>query len=72
MLNALITFSAAERLGLSGVMSLFFCAIVMRHYTFYNLCRRSQASARILFTTISELCETVGFACCEWDARACE
>jgi hypothetical protein len=30
----------------------------MRHYTYYNLGGRSQRSARVLFTTISELCET--------------
>jgi len=52
------SFGSADRAGLSGVMSLFFCAIVMRHYTFYNISLRAQRASRILFTTVSELAET--------------
>ena len=58
LLFALLAFSASERLGLSGVMALFFGSIAMRHYTFYNLSRASRGSARVLFTTLSEASET--------------
>ena len=58
VLFAGFSFGSADRAGLSGVMSLFFCAIVMRHYTFYNISLRAQRASRILFTTVSELAET--------------
>ena len=58
LLLAGLAFAMADRAGLSGVMALFFCAIVMRHYTYYNMSTRAQKASRILFTTISELSET--------------
>ena len=58
MLFALLSFTVSERCHVSGVMALFFCAVVMRHYTFYNLSASAQRSCRVLFTTISETCET--------------
>jgi sodium/hydrogen exchanger 8 len=58
MLFALLAFTTSEKCEVSGVMALFFAAIVMRHYTFYNLSSSSQRSARVLFTTISETSET--------------
>ena len=36
-------------------MALFFCAVAMRHYTYYNLSKVAQHSASVLFTTLSEV-----------------
>ena len=58
LLFALLTYTTAEECGFSGVMSLFVCALVMRHYTFHNLTRHSRRSAKALLTTLSETCET--------------
>ena len=52
---ALLAFTFSERCGVSGVMALFFCAVAMRHYTYYNLSKVAQHSASVLFTTLSEV-----------------
>jgi len=54
---ALLAFTFSERCGVSGVMALFFCAVAMRHYTYYNLSKVAQHSASVLFTTLSEVSE---------------
>ena len=57
-LFALLSFTASDRVGFSGILSLFVCSIVMRHYTFYNLSSGARDSASVLFSTVSETCET--------------
>ena len=54
-LFAVLAFSTPERIDLSGVLSLFVCAIVMRHYTYYNMSSTARRSTAVLFTTISEV-----------------
>ena len=58
LLFALLTFSYSERAGFSGVMALFFGAVAMRHYTYYNMSAASQASVSVLVGTMSEAAET--------------
>ena len=45
-------------LQFSAIMALFFCAIVMRHYTFHNLSAAAQSTSVVLFRTLAALSET--------------
>lgn len=44
--------------ALSAILALFFCGITMRHYTFHNLSQTAQGTSRMLFRTVSSLCDT--------------
>lgn len=41
-----------ELLGLSGIITLFTCAIVMGHYTFMNISEESQRGTGLAFETV--------------------
>lgn len=55
--HALLTFSAAERFGFSGIASIFVCGILTRHYTYHNLSKAAQGAAETLYASIALLCE---------------
>ncbi|KAG5024095.1 hypothetical protein JHK82_019988 [Glycine max] len=48
----------AEGLGLSGIVSILFTGMVMKHYTYSNLSRSSQRFVSAFFELISSLAET--------------
>ncbi|KAG1326774.1 Sodium/hydrogen exchanger [Cocos nucifera] len=52
------SYMLAEGLGLSGIVSILFTGIVMKHYTFSNLSENSQRFATAFFHLISSLAET--------------
>ncbi|URD90078.1 Sodium hydrogen exchanger [Musa troglodytarum] len=56
-----ISYMLAEGLGLSGIVSILFTGIVMKHYTFSNLSEKSQHFAAAFFHLISSLAETFVF-----------
>ena len=51
----------AQGLGLSGIVSILFCGMVMAHYTLRNLSADSQAVVAQVFEIISLLAETFVF-----------
>ncbi|KAL9276310.1 hypothetical protein ACSQ67_026148 [Phaseolus vulgaris] len=55
------SYMLAEGLGLSGIVSILFTGMVMKHYTFSNLSRSSQRFVSSFFELISSLAETFVF-----------
>lgn len=51
------SYGLAESLELSGIMSLFFCAIILSHYNVYNLSRTSQITANLILKSLASLAE---------------
>ncbi|CAM6096412.1 unnamed protein product [Calypogeia fissa] len=51
----------AEGLGLSGIVSILFCGILMKHYTFSNLSDSTRSFTAGFFHLISSLAETFVF-----------
>ena len=46
---------------MSGVMSLFFCGIVMAHYNFYNMSEQSRISSSYVFESLAHFAEMTVF-----------
>ncbi|EEF42414.1 sodium/hydrogen exchanger 5, 6, putative, partial [Ricinus communis] len=55
------SYMLAEGLGLSGIVSILFTGIVMKHYSYSNLFENSQRFVSAFFHPISSLAETVVF-----------
>ena len=51
-----------ELLGLSGIITLFTCAIIMGHYCFMNISEESQKGTGLAFETVSYIAEAFVFA----------
>mmetsp|Transcript_15953 Transcript_15953/g.23791 ORF Transcript_15953/g.23791 Transcript_15953/m.23791 type:complete len:566 (-) Transcript_15953:2071-3768(-) len=54
-------YAAAESLGLSGIMALFFNGIVLSHYNAYNLSEESKHATEQIFATLATISETIVF-----------
>lgn len=52
----------SELLGLSGIISLFTCAVIMGHYCFLNISQLSQRGTGLAFETVSYIAEAFVFA----------
>ncbi|XP_042514904.1 sodium/hydrogen exchanger 4-like [Macadamia integrifolia] len=60
-LMAYLSYMLAELLQLSGILTVFFCGIVMSHYAWYNVTENSRITTRHLFATMSFIAETFIF-----------
>ena len=55
LVAALLTYTVTDSIGLSGILSLFFAGITMRHYTYYNLSPAAQVTTHLslsMYTSI--------------------
>ena len=57
MILAMAAYTGAEAVECSGILALFVCAVLMQHYTWYNLSAPAQASSSVAFKTLSTVCE---------------
>lgn len=55
------SYSLSEALYLSGIMSLFFCGMILSHYNSNNLSSTSQISTHAIITALASLSETLVF-----------
>ncbi|KAL2325469.1 hypothetical protein Fmac_024527 [Flemingia macrophylla] len=68
MLMAYLSYIIAELLSLSGILTIFFCGIVMSHYTWHNVTGSSRTTTKHSFATISFISETFIFMYVGMDA----
>lgn len=54
-------YAVAEAIELSGIMSLFFCGIILAHYNSYNLSKTSQTTAEEIFSSLACVAESFVF-----------
>lgn len=68
MIMAYLSYMLAELLDLSGILTVFFCGIVMSHYTWHNVTESSRITTKHAFATISFIAETFIFLYVGMDA----
>ncbi|XP_010279028.1 PREDICTED: sodium/hydrogen exchanger 1-like [Nelumbo nucifera] len=68
MLMAYLSYMLAELASLSGILTVFFCGIVMSHYTWHNVTESSRVTTKHAFATISFIAETFIFLYVGMDA----
>ncbi|KAG6750542.1 hypothetical protein POTOM_045038 [Populus tomentosa] len=61
ILMAYLSYLLAELLNLSGILTVFFCGIVMSHYTWHNVTESSRITTKHAFATMSFIAETFIF-----------
>jgi len=55
------SFALAELAHMSGVVALFFCAVTLAHYNYYNLSVQTKISSKYVFESLAKTSETVVF-----------
>ncbi|KMT12877.1 hypothetical protein BVRB_4g089680 [Beta vulgaris subsp. vulgaris] len=60
-LMAYLSYMLAELSQLSGILTVFFCGIVMSHYAWHNITENSRITTRHIFATMSFIAETFIF-----------
>nr|GLL33109.1 sodium/hydrogen exchanger 3-like isoform X1 [Ipomoea trifida]GMD22104.1 sodium/hydrogen exchanger 2-like [Ipomoea batatas] len=68
ILLAYLSYMLAELFDLSGILTVFFCGIVMSHYTWHNVTASSQVTTRHAFATLSFIAEIFIFLYVGMDA----
>ncbi|KAJ6353961.1 hypothetical protein OIU76_002898 [Salix suchowensis] len=68
MLMAYLSYMLAELFYLSGILTVFFCGIVMSHYTWHNVTESSRVTTKHSFATLSFVAETFIFLYVGMDA----
>ncbi|KAJ8898651.1 hypothetical protein K2173_004685 [Erythroxylum novogranatense] len=72
MLMAYLSYMMAEILNLSGILTVFFCGIVMSHYTWHNITESSRVTTKHAFATLSFISELFIFLYVGMDAMDIE
>ncbi|KAJ1259147.1 hypothetical protein BS78_10G131800 [Paspalum vaginatum] len=67
-LMAYLSYMLAELLELSGILTVFFCGIVMSHYAWHNVTESSRITTKHIFATLSFIAETFIFLYVGMDA----
>ncbi|KAH9576536.1 hypothetical protein CY35_01G167000 [Sphagnum magellanicum] len=67
-LMAYLSYILAELLFLSGILTVFFCGIVMSHYTWHNVTESSRVTTKHAFATMSFIAEIFIFLYVGMDA----
>uniref|UniRef100_A0A166DAC3 Cation/H+ exchanger transmembrane domain-containing protein n=1 Tax=Daucus carota subsp. sativus TaxID=79200 RepID=A0A166DAC3_DAUCS len=65
---AYLSYMTAELFDLSGILTVFFCGIVMSHYTWHSMTDGSKVTTRHAFATFSFICEICIFLYVGMDA----
>ncbi|CAK7340788.1 unnamed protein product [Dovyalis caffra] len=68
ILMAYFSYMIAQFLNLSGILTVFFCGIVMSHYTWHNVTESSRITTKHAFATMSFIAETFIFLYVGMDA----
>ncbi|KAB2044415.1 hypothetical protein ES319_D01G088300v1 [Gossypium barbadense] len=68
VLMAYLSYMLAELLDLSGILTVFFCGILMSHYAWYNVTESSRITTRHIFAMMSFVAETFIFLYVGMDA----
>ncbi|KFY51548.1 hypothetical protein V496_08819 [Pseudogymnoascus sp. VKM F-4515 (FW-2607)] len=61
VLIAYASYFLSNGLHMSGIVSLLFCGITLKHYAYYNMSRRTQLSTKYLFSVLAQLSENFIF-----------
>ncbi|KAI4310991.1 hypothetical protein MLD38_035929 [Melastoma candidum] len=68
ILMSYLSYTMAEMFYLSGILTVFFCGIVMSHYTWHNVTESSRVTTKHVFATLSFIAETFIFLYVGMDA----
>jgi sodium/hydrogen exchanger-like protein 6/7 len=61
VLIAYASYFLSNGLHLSGIVTLLFCGITLKHYAYYNMSRRTQLTTKYLFSVLAQLSENFIF-----------
>ncbi|TCD62326.1 monovalent cation:H+ antiporter, CPA1 (nhx1) [Steccherinum ochraceum] len=60
-LSAYTCYFFSNGIGMSGIVSLLFCGITLKHYAYHTMSRRTQRTTKYIFATLAQLSENFIF-----------
>ncbi|CAN8097010.1 unnamed protein product [Discula destructiva] len=61
VLTAYSTYFFSQAIKMSGIVSLLFCGITLKHYAYFNMSRRTQLTTKYVFQVLAQLSENFIF-----------
>ncbi|KAJ9136718.1 Sodium/hydrogen exchanger [Pleurostoma richardsiae] len=61
VLIAYATYFFSQAIHMSGIVSLLFCGITLKHYAYFNMSRRTQLTTKYIFQVLAQLSENFIF-----------
>ncbi|CAA9957893.1 hypothetical protein PTNB73_00056 [Pyrenophora teres f. teres] len=61
ILTAYLTYFLSNAIHMSGIVSLLFCGICLKHYAYHNMSRRTQLTTKFVFQITSQISENFIF-----------